>query len=297
MFSHLLPFAFMRTAPLGRTVHVEGRALWAHVEGDGGPAVVTLPGAGGIGLDHLLVHRRVAALTTSVLYDRAGTGWSDDADLPRSADAVVDELRALLRVLGISAPVVLVGHSLGGVYARRFAQRFPDEVAGLVLLDPAHEDHDAFQPEHLRLATHAGAPEPELTDELRALGRAQLDAVLAPLPAAVRAPLLEQHLHRLRAGFREGSSVLADLDALRSGGPVPAVPLVVLTAQGAEGMLAPPEVVREQAAGMERLGAAIAAAGGGELRVLPDASHTTIPTARPDAVADAVRDVLALRAP
>lgn len=255
--------------------------------------MVTVPGAGAFGLDHLLVHERVAASTTSVLYDRSGTGWSEDADLPRAADAVVDELRALLHVLGIPAPVVLVGHSLGAVYVRRFAQLFPAEVAGLVLLDPAHEDYDRHQPEHLRLATHLGVPEPELTNELRALGRAQLESVLGPLPDAVRGPLVERHLERLAVGLREGGRVLADFDALRTGGPVPSVPLVVLTAQGTEGMLAPAEVVREQAQGMAALGAEIAAAGGGEHRTLLDASHTTVPTARPDAVAAAVSDVLA----
>jgi pimeloyl-ACP methyl ester carboxylesterase len=61
---------------------------------------------------------------------------------------VIGELRDLLGMLGISR-VVLVGHSLGGLYARHYANRFPDEVAGLVLLDPAHEDYDAYMPAEL----------------------------------------------------------------------------------------------------------------------------------------------------
>lgn len=279
---------------MGGRVEVDGRALWALRSGEGGPAVVVVPGGGAFGLDHLLVHERVSAFTTSVLYDRAGTGWSDDAALPRSADEVVDELRALLRTLAVPAPFVLVGHSLGGVYVRRFAQRFPGEVAGLVLLDPAHEDYDDFQPEHLTLAANlAGATEPELTGELRALGRRQLETVLAPLPDAVRGPLVARHVERLAVGFREGGRVLADLDDLRRGGPVPEVPLVVLSATDVDPTFAPAEVLREQVAGNERLCAAIAAAGHGEHRSLPDAAHPTIPTARPDAVADAVRTVLA----
>ena len=284
-------------APLGDLVAVHGRRLWTHRSGTGGPAVVVLPGAGGMGLDHLLVHERVARSTTSVLYDRAGTGFSEDADLPRPADEVTDELYDLLRLLGVLGPYVLVGHSLGGLYARRFAQRHPVHVAGLVLLDPAHEDHDAHQPEHLRLATTlAGATEPELTPELYALGRAQAEAVLAPLPATVRGPLIAQHLHRLAVGFREGGRVLDDLDVLRAGGPVPRVPLAVLTATGVDTTFAPAEVLREQVAGTARLGAAIAAAGDGEHRTVPDAAHTTLPTARPDAVADAVQHVVGLAA-
>ena len=82
-----------------------------------------------------------------MLYDRAGTGWSDRVELPRSSAEVTDELRNLLRAAGVPAPYLLVGHSLGGLYARHYAQRFPGEVAGLLLLDPAHEDYNAYMPQ------------------------------------------------------------------------------------------------------------------------------------------------------
>jgi pimeloyl-ACP methyl ester carboxylesterase len=91
-------------APVGHTVTIGERKLWMHRSGDGEPAIVFVPGGGSVGLDFLLVHEQVAQLTTSVLYDRAGTGWSDDADLPRSADEVTDELRALLRAAGLPRP-------------------------------------------------------------------------------------------------------------------------------------------------------------------------------------------------
>jgi pimeloyl-ACP methyl ester carboxylesterase len=57
----------------------------------------------------------------------------------------------------VPAPYLLVGHSLGGAYVQRYAQRFPDEVAGLLLLDPAHEDWDLYMPEHLQIAKNLGA--------------------------------------------------------------------------------------------------------------------------------------------
>ena len=62
---------------------------------------------------------------------------------------MTDELRELLRAAGVPAPYVLAGHSLGGLYARHYAQRFPDEVAALLLLDPAHEDYNAYMPREL----------------------------------------------------------------------------------------------------------------------------------------------------
>ena len=139
------------------------------------------------GLGYLNLHGQVSQFATSVLYDRSGTGWSDHAELPRSATEVTDELRSLLRVAGVPAPYVLVGHSLGGLYARRFAQRFPADVAGLVFLDPAHEDYTTK------------SPKPSLGERLRTslalfhvmlrfkrLLRGSFERMLADWPAPVR---------------------------------------------------------------------------------------------------------------
>lgn len=152
--------------PIGQRVDIGGRQLWMHQSGTSTPAVVFAPGAGSIGLDFLLVHERVAEVATSVIYDRAGTGWSDDVELPRSADEVTDELRAVLRSTEVPGPYLLVGHSLGGAYVQRYAQRFPDGVAGMLLLDPAHEDWDLYMPEHLQIAKNmpADAEMPDLPE-------------------------------------------------------------------------------------------------------------------------------------
>src|SRR5262245_29276962 len=107
------------TPPLGTYHEVGGRRLLLHRSGGGSPAVVILPGGGAVGLDYLNVQQRAARLATSVLYDRAGTGWSDPVELPRTSAQVTDELRELLGAAGVPAPYLLVGHSLGGLYARR----------------------------------------------------------------------------------------------------------------------------------------------------------------------------------
>src|SRR5580658_551011 len=127
--------------PIGRLYEVGGRRFALDRRGSGGPSVVFLPGAGLIGLDFLNIHEAIARVTTSVVYDRAGTGWSDAIRLPRSAADAAEELRALLEVAGVPPPYILVGHSLGGAYIRRFAQLFPQDVAGLLFLDPAHEGY------------------------------------------------------------------------------------------------------------------------------------------------------------
>ncbi len=125
--------------PIGHLYSVDNKHLMLHRSGSGHPAVVFMPGAGMVGLDFLNIHERISAYITSVVYDRGGTGWSDAVSMPRSAFEVTDELRSLLQVAGIRGPFVIVGHSLGGAYARRYTQRFPDEVAGLLLMEPAVE--------------------------------------------------------------------------------------------------------------------------------------------------------------
>jgi pimeloyl-ACP methyl ester carboxylesterase len=286
---------------LGHRIDVDGKRLWTHRSGAGDPAVVFVPGGGSVGLDFLLAHERVAERTTSVIYDRAGTGWSDDVDLPRSADQVTDELRGLLRALGVAAPYLLAGHSLGGVYVQRFVQRFPADVAGLLLLDPAHEDWDLYQPEHLKLAANsvAATEPPEPSDALLAQVRASFEGMLAGFPGPLREQLIDMRMgpSRLMTGFREGGRILADLEDLRAGGPRPEVPLIILSGTDvdpSQTMFGSENVIREQIRGSERLFAAIAACmPHGEHRSLPDASHVTLPMARPDAVAAAVDDLLA----
>jgi pimeloyl-ACP methyl ester carboxylesterase len=289
----------MTYPPMGHLADVDGRRLWMDRAGAGRPTVVFLPGAGSVALDFLLVHQRVAEMTTSVLYDRAGTGWSEDVELPRSAHEVTDELRGVLRASEVPAPYLLVGHSLGALYVQRFAQRFPSEVAGLLLLDPAHEDWDLYMPEHLRIANNqpTDTEMPELPEGFLAEYRAIFADMFHKFPEPVRAMLIDKHLspERLATGFREGTNVMDLFDELRSGGPRPDVPLIILSGTAidrAQTLFASDTQLREQIDGSQRLYDALVRAAGGEHRIVSDASHPTIPMARPDAVAQAVADLL-----
>jgi pimeloyl-ACP methyl ester carboxylesterase len=286
--------------PIGRFYAVDGRRLLCDRAGIGGPAVVLLPGAGAVGLDYLNIHERVAEFTTSVLYDRAGTGWSDPVELPRTAAAVTDELRGLLHAADVPPPYLLVGHSLGGVYARRYAQRFPGEVAGLLLLEPAHEDWDAFMPEHLRLtqARPADVQMPELTEELIQHYRNVLAQMFVTWPDPLRELLVDRHLDPewFVSGLRHGSNLPELFAELRDGGDVPDVPLIVVTAMGidpGQALFMSEQDLRAQNEGQRALYAAVAASvPRGEHRVLDDAAHSSIHTDQPDAVVQAVRDLL-----
>lgn len=103
------------------------------------PTVVLEAGSGGFGATMDWLRQELAEHTSVVVYDRAGYGFSDPADGPVTAASVVADLHEALGVLGVEGPLVLVGHSLGGGYARVFAAEHRDLVAGLVLLDPVHE--------------------------------------------------------------------------------------------------------------------------------------------------------------
>ena len=77
----------------------------------------------------------VAADTRVCVYDRAGRGWSEPADAPQDATRIATDLHTLLQRGGIAGPYVLAGHSFGGLYVQTFAALYPDEVAGMVLID------------------------------------------------------------------------------------------------------------------------------------------------------------------
>lgn len=83
----------------------------------------------------------MAAETKVIAYDRGGVGWSDEGVNPRNGTTIVEELKAFLDTIGEEPPYVLVAHSLGGLYARLYAHRYSEQIAGILLIDTTHEDY------------------------------------------------------------------------------------------------------------------------------------------------------------
>jgi len=99
-----------------------------------------------------LVQPQVAKITRVCAYDRAGFGWSDLSPKPRTAQNIVEELHILLVKSGITGPYILVGHSMGGMLVRLYAHQYPDEVAGMVLVDSVHEEQSLRFPDTVQKA-------------------------------------------------------------------------------------------------------------------------------------------------
>lgn len=119
-----------------RLVAVDGsRKLNLFCLGHGAPVVMLDAGTGGSTSSWKEVEARAAEITTVCSYDRAGYGFSDRASRPSDASNAIDDLHRLIKKAGLAVPVVLVGHSNGGIYASLYARIFPREVAGMVLVD------------------------------------------------------------------------------------------------------------------------------------------------------------------
>jgi pimeloyl-ACP methyl ester carboxylesterase len=286
--------------PAGRWYEVGGRRLMLLRSGTGGPAVVILPGASAVGLDYLNIHDRISEFTTSVLYDRGGTGWSDPVDLPRSAADVAEELHDLLRAAGVPGPYLLAAHSLGGAYARRFAQLFPGDVAGFLYLDAFYEETDTFLPERLHLAS-VRQPDPGRLGQalMRPFARRMYRQMFAGWPDGLRQTLVARHVSAAwwQVGVQERSTMAQLAGELHRGGPVPDRPSIVLTATRIDPglrLFMSPSALRAMTEGNRRLYAALAASvTHGELRALGNARHSTLTIDQADAVVQAARDLFA----
>jgi pimeloyl-ACP methyl ester carboxylesterase/FtsH-binding integral membrane protein len=156
--------------PPGQLIDVGGHRLHLHCTGSGSPTVVLEPGGGASSSDFAWIAPAVARDTRVCVYDRAGRGWSDPTDGPQDGAHIAADLHTLLQRAQVPGPYVLAGHSFGGLYVQSFAAQFPDQVAGMVLLDST--------------APKPGPVQPTNTDPDNVIGRvAALSAASAHLGA------------------------------------------------------------------------------------------------------------------
>jgi pimeloyl-ACP methyl ester carboxylesterase len=295
-----------------QAVEVEpGRHINLVCLGQGAPTVILEAGLGDDSLAWRKVHAGLAAITRTCAYDRAGYGLSDAARRASDADNTVADLALLLDKAPIQGPVVLAGHSLGGLYATHFTNLHPDRVAGLVLLDPSQPgDGRAYGSlwDHGRKAYAQSIADSEIC--LAAAHKADLTPANSPPDCLEdppgRDPAFHDELNRrwgkanyIAANISEMRSMLADetgdsVDA-RQAGPrqrdFGALPLIVLVSDPAKPP-SPPPGWDEGTAIKHRLNRELAARSTlGRFQRVPGSRHY-IQDDAPQVLVDAVRSVV-----
>lgn len=290
--------------PRGQMVDLGGRRMHIDCRGTGAPTVILEAGLGTGGtIDWTLVHDKIASVTRTCAYDRAGIMWSDPDGKPRHAAAVADDLHATLKAAGISGPLVLVGHSVGGPYVRTYVGRYGDQVAGLVMVDPSTPDQVArlgkatgadVHPGRASILFHA-ASALAWTGIVRVMASGTGDKHLPRDAAAAQAAYASKSISGAAAELDGFDQSMADARAVHSFGNRP---LIVLTAMAPftpaqlKGLGMSPTAGARFKAEWQRLHAEQATfSTRGRQQIVPDATHY-IQFDRPDIVVAAVRDVI-----
>jgi pimeloyl-ACP methyl ester carboxylesterase len=291
-----------RLLQIGRSVDIGGRTLNIFCSGSGGPAVI-FESASGIGLEWQPVQTEVAKFTKACWYDRAGMGWSDTGPFPRTSAAIARDLHELLKKAGVPPPYVLAGFSFGGLPLREYGGLYPNEVAGMVLVDSAQEEEPLRAPRFylahtaprflwrpLDLAFRAAAlvgsirltqSSPAQSQTLSQMTHEEIIAALRQQPKSVASST--------STGLVEPESY-AQAGSVRDLGNLP---LIVLTAGQPIGFR-DPELNRQAAAYQqvwihEMQSKLVRLSTRGRQIVLPSCNHGSIP---PEAVTTAIREVV-----
>jgi len=289
-----------RYPPPGKLVDVGGTRLHIHSTGEGAPTVILDSGWSDCSLNWCLVQPEVAKFARVCAYDRAGTGWSEVGPSPRNSRQIVRELHALLQNAAIPGPYVLVGHSFGGYNVRLFAHEYPQEVAGLVLLDSAVEDQWPLLPETVKRAYAGMRQQLEGGRPLSKFGIIRL-FYMRPNPKLPPAMQPADMALRSRTPFLDticsewGLIATESAEQVRAATPLPPVPLVVLTA-GQHGDQPPPGISPEDFAQWNALlrekQANLAKLSTSSMQIIVTNSTHVIQLDQPRMVVEAIREVV-----
>ena len=218
----------------GRLVDIGGSELYIHCLGNGGPTVVIDAGAGQWSIQYQHLQQALSPSVRTCVYDRAGLGHSDVIPGPRTSSEMANELHRLLEAAGVEPPYVLAGHSLGGYTIRVYQQRYPEDVAALVLIDAAHPEQWQRLPAPVHELVKVTVPAIRGMSKAVASGALTLEHVPAwpkafdpELRRDYETAMMESSTYLTQASEYEGTSASA---AAVPSGSLGDLPVVVITA-------------------------------------------------------------------
>ena len=219
--------------PPGHLYVVNGHAMHLYCTGTGSPTLVLESGHGDDFTAWGKVQPALSKVTRTCSYDRAGFGWSTDQPGARDAAHIANQLHALLTTAGITTPVLLEGHSAGGLYARVYAVKFPRDVAGLVFVDATSPTPLPQPPFSFALDHHSDA-EFAFVKTIVALGIARLMGQCDDVPPGLEAyaawiKASACHYPQLDAYVRESHALDASEKQAAVTGPFGDLPILVLS--------------------------------------------------------------------
>lgn len=291
--------------PPGQLYDIGGYRLHLRSIGSGSPAVIMESGAADFSLTWALVAPEIAQSNKVCTYDRAGFGWSEVSPYPRLATIEVEELHSLLQEAGISPPYVFVGHSMGGVLSRLFAHTYPNEVVGLILVDPGHEEQKTRQDADVQASMDAAVSPAlaKLSDfaelaEKRRLTEADIKSFINP-----KLPLREQleysyiYLNKpshWRSVVSESSNIDISYAQIKNENifSLGNIPLIVISSSEIMGLAATPELSAKADKVMRQLQQEISEQSTLGTRIIANGTSHYIQLDRPQVVIDAIRSVL-----
>ena len=294
-----------RMPPPGRFVQLSDATVHVVVEGSG-PPVLLDSGLGGSSLEWARVTADLAPEFTVIRYDRPGFAWSPASRCDRRSVPAAGRIIELLSALEVEGPVILVGHSLGGVHVRAVARLAPELVGGLVLVDPSHEGMLEFAEASKAARVVAAvlrviswlAPFGVARIVGGALARMTLSEARQPLDDEARAGarcaelLTLRTVHGLRALAAEHGCLEASLKQfveLAAATPEPSVPVAVITGSAPS----PNARVADARQKIDRLHAELVAACPRGRHVLAERSGHLVPLDQPEIIARTVRETAA----
>ncbi|MCP5098449.1 MAG: alpha/beta hydrolase [Chloroflexi bacterium] len=286
----------------GQLVEVNGKQMHIHCTGEGSPTIVLDAGQGGWSTDWVEFMPQLSTTNRVCAYDRAGYGWSDVVGDGRSPQETADDLANLLTAAQIESPYVLVSFSHAGLAARIFAAQHTDQMAGMVLIDPATEfDNEIMSAELMRQQQSAigmfkGFGFMANVGLLRMIGTQNM-AGYAPFigtnpadPDVYYTFIADPQWWQ--TSEQEFTSHLNEdhLVMVRDQGEIPNIPLVII---GSDVLDSSGNAAMDglQAARYEKLSALAAQSTQGEFIIAEGSTHN-IPDDRPDVVLDAIESIL-----